>query len=44
VTIDAPAIESLLKHGPNPNLPKVRGMLPIVAAAGVGSVDADTRG
>src|SRR5215510_7918262 len=42
--MDAPAIELLLKHGANQNLPNVRGMLPIVAAAGVGSVDADTRG
>jgi ankyrin repeat protein len=42
--MDAPAIELLLKHGANPNLPNIRGMLPIVAAAGVGSVDADTRG
>ena len=42
--MDAGAIEILLKHGANPNLPNVRGMTPIVAAAGVGSVDADTRG
>src|SRR5262249_52929247 len=42
--MDARAIELLLKHGANPNLPNVRGMIPIVAAAGVGSVDADTRG
>jgi ankyrin repeat protein len=42
--MDPPAIEALLKHGANPNLPNVRGMTPILAAAGVGSVDADTRG
>ena len=42
--MDAPAIELLLKYGANPNLPTTRGMIPIVAAAGVGSVDADTRG
>jgi ankyrin repeat protein len=42
--MDAPAIELLLKHGANPKLTNTRGMLPIVAAAGVGSVDADTRG
>jgi ankyrin repeat protein len=42
--MDAPAIDLLLKHGANPNLPTIRGMIPIVAAAGVGSVDADTRG
>ena len=42
--MDAPTIELLLKHGANPNLPNMIGMLPIVAAAGVGSVDADTRG
>ncbi len=42
--MDAPAIALLLKHGANPNLPNTRGMTPILAAAGVGSVDADTRG
>jgi len=42
--MDAPTIELLLKHGANPNLPNMIGMLPIVAAAGVGSIDADTRG
>ena len=42
--MDAPAIDLLLKHGANINLPNTRGMTPIVAVAGVGSVDADTRG
>jgi len=42
--MDAAAIDLLLKHGANINLPNTRGMTPIVAAAGVGSVDADTRG
>jgi uncharacterized protein len=42
--MDAPVIVLLLKYGANPNLPNMRGTLPIVAAAGVGSVDADTRG
>src|SRR5262249_17322625 len=42
--MDAPVIELLLKHGANPKLPNTRGMLPVLAAAGVGSVDADTRG
>jgi ankyrin repeat protein len=42
--LDAPAIALLLKYGANPNLVNTRGFIPIVAAAGVGSVDADTRG
>jgi uncharacterized protein len=42
--MDAPVIELLLKHGANPKLTNTRGMMPVVAAAGVGSVDADTRG
>jgi ankyrin repeat protein len=42
--LDAPAIALLLKYGANPNLANTRGFIPIVAAAGVGSVDADTRG
>ena len=42
--MDAPVIELLLKHGANQNLPNLRGMVPILAAAGVGSIDADTRG
>ena len=42
--MDAPAIALLLKYGANPKLANTRGMTPLVAAAGVGSVDADTRG
>ena len=42
--MDAPAIAFLLKHGANPKLSNTRGMTALVAAAGVGSVDADTRG
>jgi ankyrin repeat protein len=42
--MDAPVIELLLQHGANPTLTNTRGSLPITAAAGVGSVDADTRG
>jgi len=42
--LDAPAVELLLKYGANPNLPNMRGTTPVMAAAGLGSVDADTRG
>lgn len=42
--LDAPAIALLLKHGALPNLPNVQGITPTMAAAGLGSVDADTRG
>jgi ankyrin repeat protein len=42
--LDAPAIELLLKYKANPNLPNMRGTTPVMAAAGLGSVDADTRG
>jgi len=42
--MDAPAIALLLKHGANMNLANNRGMTPLVAAAGIGSTDADTRG
>lgn len=41
---DAPAIELLLKHGALPNLANNQGITPTMAAAGLGSVDADTRG
>jgi ankyrin repeat protein len=42
--LDAPAIEILLEKGANLSLPNTRGMTPVMAAAGLGSVDADTRG
>jgi ankyrin repeat protein len=42
--LDAPAIKLLLEHGALPNLPNNRGITPTMAAAGLGSVDADTRG
>lgn len=42
--LDAPAIALMVKYGGNPNLPQIRGITPMLAAAGVGSVDADTRG
>jgi ankyrin repeat protein len=42
--LDAPAIQLLLAHGALVNLPNNRGNTPTMAAAGLGSVDADTRG
>jgi hypothetical protein len=42
--LDAPAVAAMLKGGGNPNLPQIRGITPTLAAAGVGSRDADTRG
>jgi uncharacterized protein len=42
--LDAPAIQLLLAHGALVNLPNIRGTTPTMAAAGLGSVDADTRG
>lgn len=42
--LDAPAIKLLLAHGALVNLPNIRGITPTMAAAGLGSVDADTRG
>ncbi len=41
---DAVALELLLSHGANMDLPNNQGMVPILAAAGVGSSDRDTRG
>jgi uncharacterized protein len=41
---DAAAIKLLLEHGAIVDLPNNQGMTPTAAAAGVGSVDADTRG
>jgi uncharacterized protein len=42
--LDAPAIRVLLAKGANLSLANTRGMTPLMAAAGLGSVDADTRG
>jgi len=42
--LDAPAIKLLLAHGALVDLPNIRGTTPTMAAAGLGSVDADTRG
>ena len=41
---DAPAIKLLLEHGAIIDLPTSQGMTPTLAASGMGSVDADTRG
>jgi ankyrin repeat protein len=41
---DAPAIRLLLAHHANPNLPNVADVTPLMAAAGLGSNDIDTRG
>ncbi len=41
---DAAALELLLSHGANMELPNNQGMVPILAAAGLGSSDRDTRG
>src|SRR4051812_46559575 len=42
--LDAPAIRLLLAKGANLSLPNTRGITPVMAAAGLGSTDADTRG
>lgn len=42
--LDAPAIRVLLEAGADLKLPNARGITPTMAAAGLGSVDADTRG
>ena len=42
--LDAPAIKLLLEKGANLTLTNARGITPVMAAAGVGSTDADTRG
>jgi ankyrin repeat protein len=42
--LDAPAIRLLLGKGADISLPTSRGVTPLMAAAGLGSVDADTRG
>src|SRR2546427_2615494 len=41
---DAPAIRLLLEKGALPNLPNSAGYTPVMAAAGLGSRDHDTRG
>ena len=42
--LDAPAAAALLAKGADISLANSRGITPIMAAAGLGSVDADTRG
>jgi ankyrin repeat protein len=42
--MDVPAIRLLLQKGADPNLANTPGITPTMAAAGHGSVDADTRG
>jgi uncharacterized protein len=42
--LDAPAIKILLEKGGNLSLANTRGITPFMAAAGLGSTDADTRG
>jgi ankyrin repeat protein len=42
--LDAPAIKTLLEKGANLSLSNTRGVTPVMAAAGLGSTDADTRG
>jgi ankyrin repeat protein len=42
--MDAPAIKLLLDHGATIDLANNTGMTPTLAASGIGSIDADTRG
>jgi ankyrin repeat protein len=42
--LDAPAVQALLAKGANLSLTNTQGVTPTMAAAGVASVDADTRG
>src|SRR5688572_4377506 len=42
--LDAPAVQLLLDKGADLSLANSRGITPLMAAAGLGSVDADTRG
>ena len=42
--LDAPAVRLLVQHGAKLDIPNNRGIIPVLAAAGMGSVDADTRG
>ena len=41
---DAPAVKLLLEYGAIVDLPNNQGMTPTLAASGMGSIDADTRG
>jgi ankyrin repeat protein len=41
---DTAAVQLLLAHGANPHLGNVNGITPLMAAAGVGSNEIDTRG
>jgi ankyrin repeat protein len=41
---DAEATRLLLEHGANPNLPNIQGVTAVMAAAGLGSNEIDTRG
>ena len=41
---DVEAVRLLLQHGANPNLPNIQGVTPLMAAAGLGSNEIDTRG
>jgi uncharacterized protein len=42
--LDAPVVRLLLRHGADISLTNSRGITPFMTAAGMGSVDADTRG
>jgi ankyrin repeat protein len=42
--LDAPAVRLLVAHGALLDLGNTRGITPVMAAAGIGSTDADTRG
>jgi ankyrin len=42
--LDAPVVRLLLAKGADITIPNLRGITPVMAAAGLGSVDADTRG
>ena len=41
---DVAAVRLLLDHGANPNLANIQGVTPLMAAAGLGSNEIDTRG
>jgi ankyrin repeat protein len=41
---DTPLVKILLEHGADPDLPSNRGITPVMAAAGLGSNDIDSRG